>query len=331
MRIENYDIWMMSETIKIQKNYKRVKLKVILPRKNRDLKKNFIRKIANLFESFELEKITDIEENMNIDNKDELKLRILIAMLEKLTGKKIKVYKIKEFQNVEKIKKINPEIYNSSGESEIRGVEYEFAERNVMYEKKSFKANGIIQTDNGKKIKFNILFNVEKSSINERVLKITKLKDPIIINYNGNIPDLSDKTFLFDIDSDGDMDNLPIPGKGNGFLVLDKNQNGKVDNGNELFGPKNENGFSELKKYDLDNNNWIDENDPVFSRLLIWEKTKDGNDRLFSLYDKNIGAIYLGNINVEYNLNNLGIIRKTGIVIKNDHTVGTIHHIDIAI
>lgn len=57
--------------------------------------------------------------------------------------------------------------------------------------------------------------------------------------------------------------------RGSGFLALDRNQNGVVDDGSELFGTQSGDGFAHLALYDQDSNGWIDANDPVFDKLRI--------------------------------------------------------------
>ena len=67
--------------------------------------------------------------------------------------------------------------------------------------------------------------------------------------------------FSFDLDSDGVKEDIPMIRPGSGFLALDLNKDGIINNGNELFGPHTGDGFVELSSYDKDTNNWIDEND----------------------------------------------------------------------
>ena len=66
-------------------------------------------------------------------------------------------------------------------------------------------------------------------------------------------------------------------GSDEAFLVLDRNNNGRVDDGKELFGdatyqsPVPEyNGFNALKSFDSNGDRWIDEDDPIYSQLRLW-------------------------------------------------------------
>jgi len=60
------------------------------------------------------------------------------------------------------------------------------------------------------------------------------------------------------------------------FLAIDSNNNGKIDNGSELYGDVNgfENGFANLAYYDDNKDGVIDAKDRLFSKLLLW---KDSN------------------------------------------------------
>ncbi|NLX64607.1 MAG: hypothetical protein GX022_07535 [Clostridiaceae bacterium] len=119
-------------------------------------------------------------------------------------------------------------------------------------------------------------------------------------------------------------------------MALDRNNNGIIDDGSELFGPQSGNGFGELAFYDEDQNGWIDENDEIFYKLRIWTLDEKGNKILLALGQVGIGAIYLGNIRSEYGLktsgnSSLGQIRSTGIFLKENGQVGTIQHVDLVI
>ncbi len=106
--------------------------------------------------------------------------------------------------------------------------------------------------------------------------------------------------------------------QGTGFLVLDLNKDGIINDGKELFGPRTGEGFAELSSYDEDANNWIDENDAVYEQLSVWTPDEKGNSSLRSLREKEIGAMYLGNLSSRFDLKGAGNelqgqITKTGV------------------
>lgn len=166
--------------------------------------------------------------------------------------------------------------------------------------------------------------------------KRTSMCDPLVINLDGNIADLSDQTFLFDIDGDGKEDEINRLGAGSGFLALDKNGDGIINDGSELFGTKSGNGFADLAAYDTDHNGFIDEGDEIWDKLKIWVMDENGNQQLYSLAEKGIGAICLQNASTNYTLADdqneaKGMVRRTGVFLYENGNVGTVQHVDMAL
>ena len=158
-----------------------------------------------------------------------------------------------------------------------------------------------------------------------------------MINLDTNIASVSDQKFFFDLDADGKEEEISFAGKGSGFLALDKNGDGKINDGSELFGTKSGDGFKDLSAYDEDGNGWIDEHDSIFSQLKIWTKDEEGNDHLIDLKKADVGAIYLGNADTQFSLKNdanelNAEIKKTGIYLKESTgSVGTLNHVDLVV
>lgn len=92
------------------------------------------------------------------------------------------------------------------------------------------------------------------------------------------------------------------------FLALDKNHNGKIDSGEEMFGldetGKYQNGFERLKELDANKDGVIDARDPLFSELKLWrDKNADGRTERGELIP--IGAKRIAKIQLNYTTNTL--------------------------
>lgn len=218
------------------------------------------------------------------------------------------------------------------------------ASYNVLNESEStvFKTVGTALTDDGRELSFNVEFGMSRSfsgvfSSLEMEDYSAALCDPLVINVGADVTDVSDKKFFFDLDSDGEEEEISALEKGSGFLALDKNEDGEINDGSELFGTKSGDGFRDLASYDSDHNGWIDESDAIYNRLKVWFKEGDGADKLISLKEAKVGAIYLGNVNTDFADKNVltgelnGIVRKTGIFLKENGGVGTLQHVDLAV
>ncbi|MDO4187898.1 MAG: hypothetical protein Q4D29_02810 [Lachnospiraceae bacterium] len=210
------------------------------------------------------------------------------------------------------------------------------------FEYTTFNARGIVKTSDGREIDFGIDIGMSRSfekytcETGVRDSLQMRLCDPLVINLDNCGADISDQKFYFDLDSDGEMDNISMLGKGSGFLALDLNDDGVINDGSELFGTKSGDGFKDLAKYDKDGNGWIDEADEVFDKLSIMCFNEDGTTSLYKLKDKDVGAIYLGNKETEFSVNNQenitnAKVRKTGIFLYESGAVGSVQHVDLAI
>ncbi len=202
----------------------------------------------------------------------------------------------------------------------------------------AFASKGRVVTEDGRSMDFNIEFAMSRS-FSERFDTLSAepyvLTDPLIINLDGGAPSVSDVKFRFDLDSDGREEEISFAGAGSGFLALDRNGNGEIDDGSELFGTGSGDGFADLAAYDGDGNGWIDENDDVYAKLRVWVRDADGGDRLLDLKEANVGAIFLGSADTEFSLKDDvtnetdGVVRRTGVYLKESGGAGTLSHVDL--
>ncbi len=227
--------------------------------------------------------------------------------------------------------------------SEVQLVVNNFNTHEEVYERETettaFSTMGTVVTADGRQIQFHLDMTMSRSFEAYYEADYTKetvmAVDPLVINLEGNVASVSDQKFEFDIDGDGILDSISRLGKGSGYIALDKNGDGKINDGNELFGTKSGDGFEDLSKYDSDGNGWIDENDEIWDKLLIWTQDENGKDQLYHLAQAGVGAICLKRVSTEFSLNSLkdnkanGQIRQSGIFLYENGNVGTVQHLDL--
>ncbi len=276
-----------------------------------------------------------------ISDEDSMEIQMLQKMIEALTGKKMRFY------IPEKLLRTDSDSGGSSYQASAGTSVSQSLSRTVLYQHKesytenaqmSFSAAGTIQTADGRTIDIALDLRLSRSfssTISTTVAAQTAV-DPLVVNFGGASAQLTSQKYSFDIDQNGSNEDISFAANGSGFLVLDKNADGIINNGAEMFGPSTGSGFIELGAYDEDGNGWIDENDAIYDRLQIWTKDEAGNDKLFAIGQAGIGAIYLGGISSSYALKNAaneqqGAIRETSIFLRENGTAGTIQHVDLSV
>jgi len=100
---------------------------------------------------------------------------------------------------------------------------------------------------------------------------------PVALDLNGDGVQTTgaNKTVAFDVDDSGYLKNTAWLDNHDGFLFLDRNLNGSIDSGRELFS----NGIVDLSARGLAGMRWIDANydgkltnaDPVWDELKVWQ------------------------------------------------------------
>jgi len=203
-----------------------------------------------------------------------------------------------------------------------------------------FAAEGIVRTADGQEVRFTLQLDMQRSYREEtwsslRLGDAAVPVDPLVINFDGTAAELQDLRFAFDLDGDGQTENVPLLAGNRGYLALDRNQNQRIDNGLELFGPATGQGFAELAQHD-DGNGWIDENDAVFSQLRVWTPSADGTGPLRTLQDMGVGALHLASADSPFALRGehnsaLGAVRSTSIYLREDGGAGTVQQIDLVV
>lgn len=164
----------------------------------------------------------------------------------------------------------------------------------------------------------------------------TMLYDPLVLDLNGDgVQTISsdDNAATFDLfTGEGISASHGWVSSEDAFLSLDKNSNGVIDNITELFGSSSVSGFEALSGYDENGDSVIDQNDAIFSELLVWQDVNgDGisqEDELSHLSDVGIISINLVT-NEEGELQNGNLITRSSTVTFSNGSTNQISDVNL--
>lgn len=169
-------------------------------------------------------------------------------------------------------------------------------------------------------------------------------RDPLVIDLDGDGIELvgADGSVLFDHDGDGNTSGTGWVRPDDGLLVLDRNGNGLIDNGTELFGVdtvlsdgnKATDGFAALRDLDSNSDGVFDANDEQYANVQVWrDLDQDGVSdagELSSLVDLGIASINLNPTVRTRNYGNGNVQTAESTYTRTDGTTRTIANLDLA-
>ena len=169
-------------------------------------------------------------------------------------------------------------------------------------------------------------------------------RDPIILDLEGNGLETVGlaANIYFDHDGDGVLTKTGWAGKSDALLVWDRNTNGSIDTGAELFGdftplPNGTlapNGFAALAALDSNGDGVLDANDPAFAQLKIWrdadQNGQTGTGELISLLDAGIVSLNLVNTLKNQNLPNGNQLTREGSFTRADGSTAAMGEFQLA-
>jgi hypothetical protein len=251
---------------------------------------------------------------------------LAVLALEALLGRKIHIH-------VYRVRDAGPSSAPAPAEPAVEEL-HQRTEFHSEAESTSFRAEGVVETADGRSITFSAELTMQRQFQSVSTFVGPAATDPLVVDLGGAPVQVTGAKIDFDLNSDGTPERISFVSSGSGLLALDRNQDGKVNDGSELFGPRSGDGFADLAAYDADGNGWIDESDPVFAKLLIW--TRDGTrDVLSSLTDKGIGAISTSSVATPFALTDAANVlqaevRGSGIYLREDGSAGTVQQVDLS-
>lgn len=145
-------------------------------------------------------------------------------------------------------------------------------------------------------------------------------QDPLLLDLDGDGPETTGagNARAFDLAGDGTVAPTSWVSGGDAFLALDRDGDGRIGSGKELFGDQHGavDGFAELAKFDENGDARIDAGDAVYSDLRLW----DGQSQR-TLQDAGITALALAPDRRSQELSNGDAILASGTARAGSRTV----------
>ncbi|TXH94509.1 MAG: hypothetical protein E6Q75_12790 [Rheinheimera sp.] len=210
------------------------------------------------------------------------------------------------------------------------------AERTIMefnYRYQAVEASfaGAVQLEDGSSQSFAFSFSLKESYASFSIRQEAVLKDPLILSTTGQSFQWTGASQAFDFFSDGRSAELPTLANGQYYLSYDRNQDGQITQGKELFGPATGQGFAELAALDEDKDGFVDSSDSAWQQLSLWRPGETPT----SLTDAGIGALSAQSVATSFGLYDgdalLARIARSGIFLAEQGKVGLLQQVDLNI
>ncbi len=209
-------------------------------------------------------------------------------------------------------------------------------ERTIMeftYRYQSVEASfaGAVQLEDGSSQSFDFSFSMQESYASFSIRQEAVLKDPLVLSTTGQSFQWTGASQSFDFFSNGSSAELPTLADGQYYLSYDRNQDGHITQGKELFGPSTGSGFAELAALDEDQDGFVDSSDSAWQHLSIWRP----GEALQSLTDAGISAISAQSVATSFGLYDgdalMARIARSGIFLSEQGNVGLMQQVDLNI
>jgi len=216
MKIEGSRVKMQAASTHNEEYVKQERLKVWVDDANKPAVPSDVIQISEQGLTAQKTEAHQPKEEELLADKDYLKLKLLEAVLSKISGHDYKFSYVAvelkkdctegKFDNtfLKVTEKEPPQLQNNTGEG--WGLDYHFSEQYTETERMSFRANASVAIKDGRQIDFSIAFQMSRSyseSFSMDIKAGDALKDPLAIDLTGKGIAFSGKTMHFDLDLDG--------------------------------------------------------------------------------------------------------------------------------
>lgn len=204
-------------------------------------------------------------------------------------------------------------------------------EFNYRYQAVEASFAGSVRLEDGSNYDFAFSFSLQESYASFRISQEAILQDPLILSTTGQSFQWTGASETFDFFSNGTTAKLPTLAAGQYYLSFDRNQDGRITQGKELFGPATGSGFSELAALDEDQDGFVDSSDSAWQQLSVWRP----GEQLQGLKEAGIGALSVQSIATSFGLYDgealMARIARSGIFLSEQGQVGLMQQVDLNI
>ncbi len=274
---------------------------------------------------------------------EDLRLLVLAILLEAVTGHRFEFIDTDDLETdseaMEQIEEAAAMQKAARQEPDGRagwGLRIDVEEVWERHERQRFQVHASLKTEDGRELQVDLdvlqrRFERSRRSWQLRVGDV--MQDPLVLDFFEPGIQVADDRLSVDLDLDGTPDTLHHLGSRSPYLVDDRDGDGSVTDGSELFGPQSGNGYAELRALDTDGNGFVDSADPAWDRLHVWMH-RDGTSELMALSDRGVGALYVGDVEAPFRLVDATGERKAqqqamSFWIGEDGTAGTTRRVDV--
>lgn len=200
---------------------------------------------------------------------------------------------------------------------------------NYRYQQLSASFTGEVSLSDGTSMQWDFQFAHVESEFNFVLQRAAEVKDPLVLSLDGSFRATGQwLNFAMSADTPGRLDKLS---GAQYYLVHDKNQNGKADDGSELFGPNSGQGFAELAQLDDDGNGFIDAADRAFHQLYAWQPEQG----LRTMSDLQIGALSVTSASTQFDYYQQQQLQarltRSGVALTTNRQVGLLQQVDFTV
>lgn len=203
------------------------------------------------------------------------------------------------------------------------GLEYELHERTVEMQSATLSAEAELTLDDGRTLAFRLDWSQTSIRIEERSVRVAlgdaALKDPLVLDLDGNGISFSGELASIDVDRDGTKDRVARPAGADRLVALD----------GAILGGQSGQAFRDLARLDGDGNGWIDAGDEAYGRLQLWDGL-----RFSSLAQGGVAAIATTSVALPFEHRDAGgglqaVGRRGGVFLHDDGRAGAVAQVDL--